>query len=65
MDYESLHENNEDLDENLHKVLFKDTLINEDLYKHKEILNCFSLDDEELSFLNEYSNLESESFMIN
>src|ERR1700716_233290 len=62
MDYESLHEDNEDLNENFHE----DTLINEDLHEHEEILECSSSDDEELSFLNEYSsNSESESFTTN
>ena len=62
MDYESLHEDNEDLNENFHE----DTLINEDLHEHEEILECSSSDDEELSFLNEHSsNSESESFMTN
>ena len=66
MDYESLHEDNEDLNENFYEVLFEDTLINEDLHEHEEILKCFSSDDEELSFLNEHSsNSESESFMTN
>ena len=66
MDYESLHEDNENLNKNFHEVLFKDTLINEDLYDHKEILECSLSDDKELSFLNEHSsNSESESFMIN
>ena len=63
MDYKSLHKDNEDPDEDLHKVLFEDTLINEDLHEHEEILECFSLDDEVLSCLNEHSNSESESFM--
>ena len=62
MDYKSLHKNNEDSDENLHKVLFEGTLINEDLYEHEEILEHFSSDDKVLSFLNEHSNSESESF---
>ena len=62
MDYESLHKDNEDPDEDLHEVLFKDTLINKDLHEHEEILKRFSSDDEVLSFLNEYSNSESESF---
>ena len=66
MDYKSLHEDNEDLNENFHKVLFEDTLINEDLHEHEEILERSSSDDEELSFLNEHSsNSESESFTIN
>ena len=38
MDYESLHEDNEDLDEDLHEVLFEDTFINKDLYEYEEIL---------------------------
>ena len=63
MDYESLHEDNEDPDEDLHEVLFEDTLINEDLHEHEEILERSSSDDEVLSFLNEHSNSESESFM--
>jgi hypothetical protein len=62
MDYESLHEDNEDPDEDLHEVLFEDTLINEDLHEHEEILERSSSDDEVLSFLNEHSNSESESF---
>ena len=62
MDYESLYEDNEDLNENFHK----DTLINEDLHEHEEILERSSSDDEELSFLNEHSsNSESESFTTN
>src|SRR3982075_3984134 len=62
MDYESLHEDNEDLNENFHE----DTLINEDLHEHEEILERSSSDDEELSFLNEHSsNSESESFTTN
>ena len=66
IDYESLYEDNEDLNENFHEVLFEDTLINEDLHKYEKILKCFSSDNEELLFLNEYSsNSESESFMIN
>ena len=63
MDYKSLYEDNEDPDEDLYEVLFKDTLINEDLHEHKEILEHSSSDDEVLSFLNEYSNSESESFI--
>jgi hypothetical protein len=62
MDYESLHEDNEDPDEDLHEVLFEDTLINEDLHEYEEILERSSSDDEVLSFLNEHSNSESESF---
>ena len=62
MDYESLYKDNENLDEDLHKVLFKDTLINEDLHEHEEILECSSLNDEVLSFLNKHNNSESESF---
>ena len=62
MDYESLHKDNEDSDEDLHKVLFEDTLINEDLHEYEEILERSSSDDEVLSFLNEHSNSESESF---
>ena len=46
----------------MHEVLFEDTLINEDLHEHEEILERFSSDDEVLSFLNEHSNSESESF---
>ena len=62
MDYESLHEDNEDLNENFHE----DTLINEDLHEHEEILERSSSDDEELSFLNEHSsNSESKSFTTN
>ena len=64
MDYESLHEDNENLDEDLHEVLFEDTLINEDLHEHEKILECSSSDDEVLLFLNEHSNSESKSFMI-
>ena len=62
MDYESLHKDNKNPDEDLHEVLFEDTLINEDLYEHEEILECSSSDDEVLSFLNKHSNSESESF---
>ena len=47
----------------MHKVLFEDTLINKDLHKHKEILEHSLSNDEVLSFLNEYNNSESESFM--
>jgi len=66
MDYESLYKNNENLNENFHKVLFEDTLINEDLHEYEEILERFSSDDEELSFLNKHSsNSESESFTTN
>ena len=66
MDYESLHKDNEDLNEDFYEVLFEDTLINEDLYKYEEILEHFLSDDEELSFLNEHSsNSESESFTTN
>ena len=66
MDYESLYEDNEDLNENFHEVLFEDTLINEDLHEYEEILEHSSSDDEELLFLNEYSsNSESESFTTN
>ena len=36
MDYESLHEDNEDLNENFHEVLFEDILINEDLHEHEK-----------------------------
>ena len=62
MDYESLYEDNEDLNENFHE----DTLINEDLHEYEEILEHSSSDDEELSFLNEHSsNSESESFTTN
>ena len=64
MDYESLHEDNEDPNKDLHKVLFEDTLINKDLHEHEEILERSSLDDEVLSFLNEHSNSESKSFTI-
>ena len=59
MDYESLHEDNEDPDEDLHEVLFENTLINEDLHEHEEILKCSSSDDKVLLFLNKYSNSES------
>ena len=66
MDYESLYKDNEDLNKNFYKVLFEDTLINEDLHEYEEILKYFSSDDEELSFLNEHSsNSEPESFMTN
>ena len=66
MDYESLHEDNENLNENFYKVLFEDTFINEDLHEYKKILKRFSSDDEKLSFLNEHnSNSESKSFMTN
>src|ERR1700716_62972 len=66
MDYESLHEDNEDLNENFHEVLFENTLINKDLHKYEEILKHSSLNDKELSFLNEHSsNSESESFTTN
>ena len=66
MDYESLYKDNEDLNKDFHEVLFKDTLINKDLYEYKEILKRFSSDNKELLFLNEHSsNSESESFMTN
>ena len=66
MDYESLHEDNEDLNENFHEVLFEDTLINKDLHKHKEILKRSLSNNKELLFLNEYSsNSESKSFTTN
>ena len=63
MDYESLYKDNEDLNEDLYKVLFEDTLINEDLHEYEEILEHSSSNNEVLSFLNEYSNSKSESFM--
>src|SRR3982074_2628957 len=65
MDYESLYVDNEYLNETLHEALFEDTLINEDLHEHEEILEYFSSDDEELSFLNEHNSFESESFITN
>ena len=66
MNYESLHKDNEDLNKDFHEVLFEDTLINEDLYEHEEILERSLSDDKELSFLNEYSsNSKSESFTTN
>ena len=46
----------------MHEVLFLDTFINKDLHEHEEILERSSSDDEVLSFLNEHSNSESESF---
>jgi hypothetical protein len=61
MDYESLHDDNEDLNEDLHE----DIIMNEDLQDHQEILERSSSSDEELSFLNEYSSSESESFTTN
>ena len=66
MDYKSLYKYNKDLNENFHKVLFEDTLINEDLHEHEKILERSLSDNKELSFLNEHSsNLESESFTTN
>ena len=65
MNYKNLYKDNEDLNENLHEVLFKDILINKDLYKYEEILERSSLNNKEPLFLNKYSNLEFKSFIIN
>ena len=46
MDYKSLHEDNEDLNEDLHKVLFENIFINEDLHEYEEIIKCSSSNDE-------------------